>query len=229
LANPFDDEGPPPNWEQFAESERRLRSQAVAELEDLIRLIGKWLEMPQGMRSRDPFWTGAYIHGTATKLLATLNEIAQEHASAELGIDSCYSDIELMLIDEDSEKWPEGVSADHVYELSAYLRHLRPPESATPDTQPPDDEEALASTQEFILVAVIELRAFDAESACPIKKIVAQAGVAKRSSRNVRDAMARLKTRRLLKSRPGPSGGTWITLEGRRVIERKTLSKPAPE
>jgi hypothetical protein len=125
---PPDDDVPPDEakLEHFAEANRRLRAGAAADLEHLVRLCSRWLEMPPGMRRRDPYFTRPYISGVARKLIETLEEARREHVAAGLGINSHYTNVAAMLAEGGAEKWPDGLTDDHVFELTAYLEHLAP-------------------------------------------------------------------------------------------------------
>jgi hypothetical protein len=100
--------------------------------------------------------------------------------------------------------------------------------STTPGTTPGTQREAkgttelssdeLTGTMKDLLTGAYELGAFDLASCWPFPEIVKKAGRSSPDSRNVRDALKRLKDGELMKAKRGTNGGFWITAKGCQAI-----------
>ncbi len=100
--------------------------------------------------------------------------------------------------------------------------------STDPSTTPGTQREAkgttelssdeLTGTMKDLLTGAYELGAFDLASCRPFPEIVKKAGRSSPDSRNVRDALKRLKDGELMKAKRGTNGGFWITAKGCQAI-----------
>lgn len=112
-------------WDaEFVRVRDRSREETAQDLEFLIRLAEKWLEMTPGQRLRDPHHVRAYITGVVRKLRETLARVTKEYQRVAYMPEAVYRNIESTLLGEAAESWPEGLTAEHVVELKDHVRDL---------------------------------------------------------------------------------------------------------
>jgi hypothetical protein len=108
-----------------------------------------------------------------------------------------------------------------VWETKEYeRRRLKMAEVLTPDR--------LTGTMIDILTAAKDLGAVDLGSARPVGEIAAKAGHPSVNSRNVRDALAKMREAELLGAKPGQGGGRWITSKGIEFLARRLANPVNP-
>jgi hypothetical protein len=120
----------------------------------------------------------------------------------------------------EEHEWLAGV----VDELESLFRLLSP-EQADLDAQDDRSEPSLSEDQRYLLIAALELAAFDSDSRKTAARIVDRAKGRFADPSNAKKALADLVGKGLLGSLTGAKGGYWLTREGRRRAERLASSQ----
>lgn len=84
----------------------------------------------------------------------------------------------------------------------------------------PPSEEPLSERARLVLVAMLELDAFDSDRRRPTDEIAVKALGTDTDPNALKSVMAELKTRRLINSKTGRGGGCWLTDNGRQRAEK---------
>ena len=90
------------------------------------------------------------------------------------------------------------------------------------DSSPPVGDEPLAERAQLVLIAMLELAAFDSDQRKTTAVITSKALGETSDANALKGVMAELKTRGLVKSKKGSGGGSWLTDRG--LVRAKKLN-----
>ena len=105
-------------------------------------------------------------------------------------------------------KWTKPIT---VYRMTALAASRPKPKALEVDRPATSSEEPLGERAQIVLVAMLELGAIDSDKRRSTEEIAAKAIGPKADANSLKPVMADLRTRRLIGTKTGRSGGCWLT------------------